>query len=159
MSENGTPPDRRRPATQEAYGAIFDEAAAILASEFSRPVKVDDIARRVATSPRQLQRVFAEVSGLGFRAYLRQVRMCHAAKLLAETDLPVKEVARQVGYRDPSQFSKAFKRAHGVTPSQSRAGAAGSKLTRWPQPRTVNRLPVRVPEFGREEVSRRWVRS
>ena len=148
----------RRAATEEAYGSIFDEAAAILAAEFARPIRVDDVARRVATSPRQLQRVFAEIGGLGFRAYLRRIRMCHAADLLATTDLPVKDVARQVGYRDASQFSKAFRRAHGVSPSQSR-GDAARKLTRCPQPQTVNGPPARVPDFRPEEVSARWVRS
>ncbi|HEV3378320.1 MAG TPA: helix-turn-helix transcriptional regulator [Thermoleophilaceae bacterium] len=113
--------DSRRESTKQAYGSIFDEAAEILATEFSRPNKVEDVARRVATSPRQLQRVFAEVHGLGFRSYLRRIRMCHAAELLATTDLPVKEVAQRVGYRDASQFSKAFKRTQGVTPSEARA--------------------------------------
>jgi AraC-like DNA-binding protein len=115
-------PDRRREATKAAYGSIFDDATQILASEFWRPNKVEDVARRVATSPRQLQRVFAEVHGLGFRAYLRRVRMCRAAELLASTDLPVKEVAQRVGYRDASQFSKAFKRTRGMTPTESREG-------------------------------------
>jgi AraC-like DNA-binding protein len=115
--------DRRREATKQAYDSIFVEATEILSSEFSRPNKVEDVARRVAISPRQLQRVFAEVHGLGFRAYLRHVRMCRAAELLATTDLPVKEVAQQVGYRDASQFSKAFKRTRGVTPTEARAGS------------------------------------
>jgi AraC-like DNA-binding protein len=118
--------DSRRESTRQAYGSIFDEATEILASEYSRPYKVEDVARRVATSPRQLQRVFAEVHGLGFRAYLRRVRMCRAAELLATTDLPVKEVAHQVGYRDASQFSKAFKRTRGVTPTEARATRRGS---------------------------------
>jgi two-component system, response regulator YesN len=118
--------DRRRESTKEAYGSIFDEAAEIMSSEFSRPYKVEDVARRVATSPRQLQRVFAEVHGLGFRAYLRGIRMCRAAELLATTDLPVKEVAQRVGYRDASQFSKAFKRTRGVTPSEARAARRGT---------------------------------
>jgi transcriptional regulator GlxA family with amidase domain len=113
--------DSRRESTKQAYGSIFDEAAEILASEFSRPNKVEDVARRVATSPRQLQRVFAEVDGRGFRSYLRRIRMCRAAELLATTDLPVKEIAQRVGYRDASQFSKAFKRTRGVTPSEARA--------------------------------------
>jgi AraC-like DNA-binding protein len=113
--------DSRRESTKQTYGSLFDEATAILASEFSRPTKVEDVARRLATSPRQLQRVFAEVYGVGFRAYLRRVRMCRAAELLATTDLPVKEVAQRVGYRDASQFSKAFKRTRGVTPTEARA--------------------------------------
>jgi AraC-like DNA-binding protein len=115
-----------RPATREVYGTIFEEARGILASEFARPLRIEDVARRTATSPRQLQRVFAEVSGIGFRSYLRRIRMRRAAQLLATTDLPVKEVTRQVGYRDASQFSKAFRRAYGVSPSQFRAAGRAS---------------------------------
>jgi AraC family transcriptional regulator, regulatory protein of adaptative response / methylphosphotriester-DNA alkyltransferase methyltransferase len=114
-----------RASTQRAHLAIFEAASAIVGAEFAGPVTVRDVAQLVAISPRQLQRVFAEVAGMGFRSYLREVRMCHAAELLATTELPVKEIARQVGYRDPNQFAKAFKRAHGVIPSQSRAAAAG----------------------------------
>jgi AraC family transcriptional regulator, regulatory protein of adaptative response / methylphosphotriester-DNA alkyltransferase methyltransferase len=126
---------RKRPATEEAYLAIFDEAAGILAMEYSRPVKIREVARRVATSPRQLQRIFADVGGCGFRSHLMRVRMSHAAHLLAGTNLPVKEVARRVGYGDPGQFSKAFRREHGVSPSQSRAmgHALEEKWTHLPE--------------------------
>lgn len=110
-----------RPATQEARLAIFTEALEILAREWRRPLTIDEVARRLATSPRQLQRIFADVAGLGFRSYLRRLRMSRAAELLATTALPVKEVAGRVGYGDASQFSKAFKRIYGVSPSQSRA--------------------------------------
>jgi AraC-like DNA-binding protein len=52
--------------------------------------------------------------------------MAHASELLATTQLPVKQIARRVGYDDPSQFSKAFKRTYGVSPSELRATTAGS---------------------------------
>jgi transcriptional regulator GlxA family with amidase domain len=144
---------RRRAATTEAYGSILDAAARIVASEYARPLRIEEVAHRVAISPRQLQRVFPEVCGLGFRAYLTRIRMCHAANLLATTDLPVKEVGRQVGYAEASQFSKAFKRIHHVSPSQARGEAAG-KLTRFAQAQAVRRPGPRVPDFRREEVSR-----
>jgi AraC-like DNA-binding protein len=118
---NGSRGAGKRPTTWEARQAIFAEAAEILANEFPKPIRIGDVARRVATSPRQLQRVFADVGGLGFRSYLRRIRMSHAADLLANTDFPVKEIARLVGYVDPSEFSKAFKRTYGVNPSQVRA--------------------------------------
>jgi transcriptional regulator GlxA family with amidase domain len=120
------PPPRTRPATRELRRAIFEDAVEILATEYSRPIKIEEVARRVATSPRQLQRVFAEVGGLGFRAYLIRIRLSHAADLLAETDLPVREVAQRVGYRDLSQFSKAFARAYGVSPSRAPRPPAGA---------------------------------
>lgn len=110
-----------RPATQEARQAIFADAVEIIAAEYSRPIRIEEISRRVATSPRQLQRVFADIGGSGFRSHLRAVRMARATELLATTDLPVKEIATRVGYDDPSQFSKAFKHTYGMSPSQMRA--------------------------------------
>lgn len=43
-----------------------------------------------------------------------------ARKLLADTELSVREVAEKVGYTDPFYFSKAFKSAAGVNPTQFR---------------------------------------
>jgi transcriptional regulator GlxA family with amidase domain len=125
MDRKDSPP-RRRQATDELRRAIFDDAVEILEQEFSRPIKVEEVARQVATSPRQLQRVFADVGGLGFRSYLREIRLSHAAGLLTTTDTPVREVAQRTGYSDAAQFSKAFRRAYGVSPSQSRAARQGS---------------------------------
>jgi AraC-like DNA-binding protein len=78
----------------------------------------------VATSPRQLRRVFGECGGTTFRSFLAEARMTRAAEHLTSTDMLVREVARLVGYREPSRFTKAFKRAYGLTPSQFRAAAA-----------------------------------
>jgi transcriptional regulator GlxA family with amidase domain len=120
-ASNGASGDAgKRPATREARLAIFAEAVEILTKEWSHPLRLDDVARRVATSPRQLQRIFADVAGLGFQSYLRLLRMARASDLLATTDLPVKEIGRLVGYGDASQFSKTFKRMYGVCPSKSR---------------------------------------
>jgi AraC-like DNA-binding protein len=47
--------------------------------------------------------------------------MARAAELLTSTDVPVGEVGRRVGYRQASQFTKAFKRTYAETPSAFRA--------------------------------------
>jgi AraC-like DNA-binding protein len=44
-----------------------------------------------------------------------------AARLLAGGPLTVREVAQRVGYRQPAQFAKAFRRHHGVSPSSYRS--------------------------------------
>jgi AraC family transcriptional regulator, regulatory protein of adaptative response / methylphosphotriester-DNA alkyltransferase methyltransferase len=139
-----------RPATQEARQAIFAEAVEILANEWAQPLRIDDVARRLATSPRQLQRVFADVAGLGFRSYLRLLRMAKAADLLATTALPVKEIARRVGYGDPSQFSKAFKRTYGVSPSESRAMTRGRREKSGRVPPSPGQLRGHLPGTGFE---------
>ena len=86
------------------------------------------MARRVATSRRQLQRAFAEAGETSFRTYLQRVRMDRAAELLRGSDAPVNEVASAVGYRQPAQFAKAFRRHHGGPPPASGGRGRPSRL-------------------------------
>lgn len=53
--------------------------------------------------------------------YLKDLRMGEADKLLRTTFLSVKEIAFLVGARDLSHFVRAFKKDHGVTPTEFRA--------------------------------------
>ena len=57
-------------------------------------------------------------------AFLRDVRLRRAARLLAETDLPVKAVAGRVGFASRSHFSRAFKASFGADPAAYRAAAS-----------------------------------
>ena len=110
----------KRPATSQRRRTLFLEAAAIIDAEYHGKVALDDVARRVATSRRQLQRAFAEAGETSFRSYLQRVRMDRAAELLRCGASPVNEVAGAVGYRQPAQFAKAFRRHHGAPPSSFR---------------------------------------
>jgi anti-anti-sigma factor len=108
----------QRASTPGRRGALLVEATLTIEARHDDPtLKLDDVARAVATSRRQLQRVFSEHAGGAFRDELAAVRMQHAAVLLQTTDLTVAEVAHRVGYRQPAQFAKAFRRHHGVSPS------------------------------------------
>lgn len=109
-----------RDTTVERRRELFEEATDIIHSDFAGDLDLDWVARRVATSRRQLQRAFAEIGGTSFREYLTRVRMQHAAELLRDGSQPVREVALHVGYRQPAQFAKAFRRHHGAPPSSFR---------------------------------------
>jgi AraC-like DNA-binding protein len=111
----------QRPSTVRHRTSLFDDAVAIVEQEFAAELSLDDIARRVASSRRQLQRAYAEIGDTTFRDHLTRVRMDRAAELLATRGLTVREVAFRVGYRQPAQFAKAFRRHHGVSPSDFRA--------------------------------------
>jgi two-component system response regulator YesN len=112
--------EAKRPATVQRRRALFEDAAAIVRAEYPRPLALDDVARRVASSRRQLQRAFAEAGETTFRTYLQKVRMIRAAQLLRQDSLPVNRVALAVGYRQPAQFAKAFRRHHDMPPSAFR---------------------------------------
>jgi AraC-like DNA-binding protein len=118
----------QRPATTRLRTSLFEDAAAIVQDEFGSDLALDDIARRVASSRRQLQRAYSEVGRTTFREHLTAVRMDQAAQLLHNHSLTIREVARRVGYRQPAQFAKAFRRHHGVAPSEFRTGSRNGHL-------------------------------
>ena len=109
-----------RTGTVARRRALFEEAKEIIEREYAQPLELDDVARRLATSRRQLQRAFAEAGNTSFRDELAKVRMQHARDLLAGDTLPVRHVAASVGYPQPAQFAKTFRRHHGQPPSAYR---------------------------------------
>jgi AraC family transcriptional regulator, regulatory protein of adaptative response / methylphosphotriester-DNA alkyltransferase methyltransferase len=110
-----------RPATIRHRTSLFEDATALVEAEFAAELSLDDIARRVASSRRQLQRAYAEIGDTTFREHLTAVRMERAAEMLQTRGLTVREVAHRVGYRQPAQFAKAFRRHHDVSPSTYRS--------------------------------------
>jgi AraC family transcriptional regulator of adaptative response / methylphosphotriester-DNA alkyltransferase methyltransferase len=113
----------KRQSTIERRRQLFEEAGEIIEREYAESLSLDDVARRVASSRRQLQRAFLEAGETSFRAHLRRVRMARARELLRGGALPVSRVAASVGYRQPAQFAKAFRRHHGAPPSAYRQAA------------------------------------
>ena len=118
--------EAKRPATALRRRTLFLEAAAIIEDEYDLRLSLDEVARRVATSRRQLQRAFSEAGETSFRLYVQKVRMDRAAELLRDTRTPVNAVASAVGYRQAAQFAKAFRRHHGAPPSSFRAAGDGA---------------------------------
>ncbi len=116
---NATDPARRE-LTRQERAHLFHAAVAIVEAEYARDLGLDEVARRVACSRRQMQRCYAEIGKTTYRTHLIATRMKRAAELLATTGMHVRDVAAAVGYRQPAQFAKAFRREHGVTPSAYR---------------------------------------
>src|ERR1051325_5636308 len=111
-----------RPATIRHRTSLFEDAIAIVEAEYAADLSLDDIARRVASSRRQLQRAYAEIGGTTFRDHLTRRGTARAAGMRAARAFTVREVAHRVGYRQPAQFAKAFRRYRGMAPSDYRAG-------------------------------------
>ena len=71
------------------------------------------------TSPRTLQRRLAE-DGTSFSRTLQAVRFRNARRLLQDPEMPSKEISKRLGYTDPANFMRAFKRWTGVSPNEFR---------------------------------------
>jgi transcriptional regulator GlxA family with amidase domain len=115
-----------RNGTAERREQLYQEAIELIARDYGRDLQLEGVARTLATSRRQLQRAFAEVGNTSFRDELAKVRMHHARELLAADGIPVRMVAASVGYHQPAQFAKSFRRHHGQAPSSYRKQTRGS---------------------------------
>ena len=71
-------------------------------------------------NPQYISQLFKSEMGVGFLAYLTNIRMEHAKKLLLASSLSIGEISEESGYGDYRVFTKAFKKSEGVTPSQFR---------------------------------------
>jgi AraC-like DNA-binding protein len=78
------------------------------------------LADRTQTSEAYISYFFKEQTGVNFSDYLERLRMAHARTLLEESDAPVNEIAVAVGYYSLNTFSRAFKRANGLSPTDFR---------------------------------------
>lgn len=88
-------------------------------------IKEHDVAALCKMSPFKFSRSFKRCYGVTFQEYLITMRMEKASQLLANPNVLVADVAFQVGFKDPSYFTRAFKKIKGVSPSDCR-GAEGA---------------------------------
>lgn len=85
---------------------------------------VEKIAEQMHTNPQNLRRRLADCLSVTPQVYFLQVRMQKARRLLYDNkELPVSEVAEKCGYTQITNFTRAFTRFYGITPSDMRAQA------------------------------------
>lgn len=94
---------------------------------------LDEWAPRVGASARTLARLFTDELGTTFAAWRQQMRLAHAAPLVAR-GWPLSRVAAELGYSSQSAFSAMFRRTFGKSPSAffgkddgARGGRPGGK--------------------------------
>ncbi len=89
----------------------------------SRPMRVDDLARRGRMSKSTLTRQFRRCLGRAPLDYVLDVRLRHAAERLRAEDTPIAAIAEAVGFDDPNYFARRFRARHGCTPRAWRKAA------------------------------------
>lgn len=105
------------PASENSLARAVQYVAANLNGELD----VEVLAKVAGLSRAHFSRSFAEMTGLAPAQYVLQERMKRAAKLLlANRDLPVKEIAALTGIPDNNYFAKVFRRTYGISPTDFR---------------------------------------
>lgn len=103
------------------------EAAMWMDERSSEPIGLDRTAGEAGLSAFHFLRLFKSVLGVTPHQYLVRSRLRHAARLLAEEDRPITDVAYAVGFEDLSNFVRTFHRAAGATPRRFRQAARGDR--------------------------------
>lgn len=93
---------------------------AYVRSHYGDDLTLAVLADLVSLVPTSLCHVFKRMTGTTVTDYLNDVRIEHAAKLLAETDMEIKAIAYDCGYSTQTNFNRQFKRHKGCTPGECR---------------------------------------
>lgn len=94
----------------------------LLDSGAADDMSLEEIARQAATNASSLQKQFRALCGMSVFEYLRRNRLLRARLALEREGCSIIEAASIAGYTSPANFATAYRRAFGITPSQSRAG-------------------------------------
>jgi AraC-like DNA-binding protein len=103
------------------------ETALWIDAHSHRAINLEDVAAQADISPFHFLRLFSSVLGVTPHQYLLRSRLRHAARLLADDDRPVTDIAYDVGFGDLSNFVRTFHRAAGVSPGKFREASRGMR--------------------------------
>lgn len=98
--------------------ATYERIRRHVEEHYRRLRTVEDIATECHVTPMHVARLFRRFGRTGAYQFLLRLKMNLAAELLVDEGLLVKETAARLGFADAFQFSRAFKRVHGVPPTQ-----------------------------------------
>jgi transcriptional regulator GlxA family with amidase domain len=106
------------------FGKIEDrlvrKAIALLEQHLGEVISMEVLAERVGTSRRNLERRFKETLGVSPQKFSRDLRLRYGVWLLHYTGKSITEIGERCGFADTAHFSRHFRSAFGMTPSEMR---------------------------------------
>lgn len=110
-------PDSGKASASDKYVA---KAVEYIEKNFAGFLSVEDIAKSLKINRSYLSTLFSKYLGMSPREFIIRFRMDKACELLKNPHLSVGDAARSVGYEDPFQFSKTFRKVIGISPTEYR---------------------------------------
>ncbi|MBO5606536.1 MAG: helix-turn-helix transcriptional regulator [Treponema sp.] len=102
---------------QRQLASLLEEKAC---SDLRGHFTLEEFAKEYKTSASSVKKYFTRLYGIPFSAYMRQIRMEEAARLIAESDFSIGEIAEKIGYKNQSKFGSSFKEYFGSSPLEYR---------------------------------------
>lgn len=89
-------------------------------SHLNQDLTLSYVAERMNLSSYYLSKIFKKELGVNFVKYVTERKMDKAKELLKDNEIPIVNIAFEIGYPEPSYFTKVFKKVENMTPSQYR---------------------------------------
>ncbi len=113
---NPTPESAIKKSGEQLYHDIVD----YISYHICENLKVSNIADYFGYNEKYLTTFFNKMAGMPLKKYLVQELMARAAAQLSDTNISVSQIAYSLGFHDPHNFSNAFKKAMGMSPTEYR---------------------------------------
>ncbi|MDO4232319.1 MAG: GlxA family transcriptional regulator [Lautropia sp.] len=105
------------------------EAVSLMESNLEEPLTLDEIARYVSLSRRQLERLFTGHLGVTPASHYLQLRLQRARRLLLRTDSSIIDISAACGFATVSHFTCRYRECFGVSPGRERRGEDGASTS------------------------------
>ena len=103
------------------HTAIFTKSKEYIWKNYNQEISLKKLAEAVGINSYYLSHLFSKRDGvLRFWSILPQIRISIAKSLLKQTNMSIMDICLEVGYQDPSHFSKIFKKKEGIHPTEFR---------------------------------------
>lgn len=106
--------------TKEEYARRINMVIEYIGRNLDREINLNDLAEVSSFSIYHFHRIFRAIVGESLGAFVVRMRVETAARLLRYTDLPVQDIAYNVGYDAPSSLTKLFRQFYNISPTQYR---------------------------------------
>lgn len=124
-----------QPESRVPANVFVERAEELMRSRLSEPLRIAEIAAEVGISQSQLARLFIQAHGLTPLQFLLDERARLARRLLSQTTIPIKQVARSCGLPDPHAFNRFVNDRLGSSPRKVRAARGEVDIYRVHSPR------------------------
>jgi AraC-like DNA-binding protein len=102
------------------YNKLIELACRELSQNFTKPFSLQNFCRRHAIGYENFRKLFRAHTGMAPWDYRIRCKMKNSVELLRNGELNLKEIAEQLGYRSPYEFSAQFKKKFGISPGAYR---------------------------------------
>lgn len=101
--------------TEKIYNAIE-----FINSNYNRDITLADCAKAISFSYSHFSHMFKQVTGKTFKEYLNMTRINYAERYLLTTDIPITQIATEIGFNNIAYFSAVYKKQKGLSPTDVR---------------------------------------